>query len=320
MNLEHAKPAADATPQTFTTPSGLLAAITTSEDQTQWNEILLGQNTDPLNPPKSFKLSLDNPVPKLVETMQTSDLFLVVANTAYLDDTANGGTASFNNIMSISGWEMQPNVGQNPACGDYKNIMIVKGRKGKLFDPNLSLGSNLIDNPSKWAQPNDFSAPTVLNPANELQSADPNQIVILSQWLHDYFNDAASQKENAYFDKFNTIASDENWTGILFLRVDLKKLPDNLSGIVAGVNNEAAFNAHHLAVDISPVKMNAADALPDHPSTFFGLIYYIDPEFSDTAPYTAITPMATSTYNFKLQSLKVLFENTAVKSFESLLV
>ena len=99
--------------------------------------------------------------------------------------------------------------------------------------------------------------------------------------------------------------------------MDIQSIPGNLSGIVAGVTDMSAFNAHHFAVDISPVKKNGTDAALEHPSTMFGLIYYVDPSFIDKTPYVTLAPTTTAAYDFRLLTLKVLFENTAVKSFES---
>ncbi|MES1226948.1 MAG: hypothetical protein ABUT20_66355, partial [Bacteroidota bacterium] len=285
-------------------------------DQMQWNSVLLGKNTDPLNPPGDFKLEFVNPDGKLIEALQTSDLFLVTANAQHI----NTSPASFSNIMSIGGWGLQANIGENTAYNDYKNIMIIKGKRGKLFDPN-NASNGLVNNPSKWTQAADFAAPTTYDREGVLQAPDISQMVILSQWLQTYFENAAAESGDAaagsYFSKFNTIAQDDNWTGILFLRVDIDKVPSNLSGIVAGVTDMSAFNAHHLAVEISPVKKSGDDASLDHPSTIFGLIYYVDPQFTDAAPYTTLSPDTSFPYDFRLLTLKVLFENTAVKSFES---
>jgi hypothetical protein len=297
--------------QTITTPSGLLVSLTLIEDKMQWNNVLLGKNTDH---GKDYLLQFVKPDIKLIEALQTSDLFLVVANANYI----NNKSASFDNSMSIDDWMLKINVGQNPGYGDYKNIMIIKAKKGKLYDPKDKTNS-LVANPSKWTQKENFSAPTVLNNDGVLQNADINQLVNVSQWLQSYFEHAAQQLETApeYFTKFNAIATDENWTGILSLRVDIKNIPTNLSGIVAGVTDESSFNAHHLAVEISPVKKEGTNASLSHPSTLFGLIYYVDPNFIDSPPYITLPPTTAERYDFCLLTLKVLFENTAVTHFES---
>ncbi|PSL34958.1 hypothetical protein [Chitinophaga ginsengisoli] len=302
--------------QTSTTPSGLLATITTLDKQIQWNEVLLGQNQD--NGTDYF-LQFVKPKEELVEALQTGDLMLVVANAEYLGQL-NGtdpDEASFSNKMGIGSWEMTANVGQQNKYNDYRNVMIIKAKKGKLYDPVVTTNS-LLANPSKWTQKDLFASPTNTSDDGTISPPDNDQLVILSQWLQNYFKQALAQGDNEYFAKFNTIAQDENWTGILFLRMDISKLPKNLAGIMAGVTDPAAFNAHHLAVEISPVKKSGANAALDQPSTIFGLIYYVDPDFTDDGSDTTIAPVTATTYDFRLLSLKVLFENTSVQRFESL--
>ena len=300
---------------TITTPSGLLVTLPATGDPMQWRKVLLGQNTDG---GQAYSLAFNNPVPQLIEALQTSDLLLVAANASYLINAAQG--ASFDGAMSIGGWGMQLKVGQNQQYGDYRNVLIIKGRSGKLYDPD-SPANALLANPGKWTQPDTFAAPST-----GTGPPDPSQLVNLSEWLHQYFAAAvvaaeAERKAGSvpYFGKFSTLAQDKDWTGILLLRVDLApgKLPGSLAGIVAGVADTSAFNAHHLAIDISPVKKNGNDAALDHPSAMSGLIYYVDPAFVDTKPYATLPPSNTGTYDFRLLTLKVLFENTAVQSFES---
>jgi hypothetical protein len=295
--------------QTITTPSGLLVTLTESNGQMHWDNVLLGQNTDNK---VSYALQFDNPDSTLIEALQTSDLFLVAANSQFLSD----GTSSFENTMSIGGWGLQANVGTNAGYGDYRNVMIVKGKKGVLYDPSNAANS-LVANPNKWTQRDDFSAPTIPGGTGP----DTGQMINLSQWLQNYFTQAASEASDAaagaYFAKFNSIATDPDWTGILFLRIDITTIPGNLSGIVAGVTNMPAFNAHHLVVEISPVRKSGTDASLPHPSTMFGLIYYVDPQFTDAPPYATLPPTNPGDFDFRLLTLKVLFENTAVKSFES---
>lgn len=282
-----------------TTPSGILAKTTQSTDgkAVKWDKFLLGKNGDD-------EIAFNEPSDEVITAMQSSDVFLVVSNNSFLP------APGFANSVSIGGWQLTANIGKNQTYGDYRNVMIFKGRKGKLYDPENE-SNCLIANPKKWSQAADFSIPQTTD------TPDSGQLVILSNWLQTYFKNAYNQTSD-YFKKFKNIAIDENWTGVLFLRVDITGTPENLSGIVAGVSNPSAFNAHHLGIEVSPVNLND-DGIPqlDKPSSFFGLIYYLDPGFTDTQPIRAIAPTTTNTYDFKLLALKVLFENTAVKGFES---
>lgn len=294
------------TPSFDTTPSGLIAQTTQSEggESVQWDNVQLGWNTD--NGTR-YTMAFVNPPDPLVTALQSSDVFLVAANNRNIGD--------FSNTMSIGSWGMRANIGVGQTYGDYRNVMIFKGRRGKLYDP-ADLANSLVANPKKWTQSAEFAVPATTD-AQGNDDGDDSQLVILSQWLQTYFENARGQGDNPYFRKFNTIAVSDSWTGILFLRVDITALPDNLVGILAGVTAPQAFNAHHLAIEISPVVKGDGGASVDKPSSIFGLIYYVDPSFSDTVPVRSIAPTDSADYNFRLLTLKVLFENTSVKSFES---
>lgn len=286
----------------ITTPSGLLVIIDTSKKPAKWKNVILGRNGNDT-------LQFVNPDPKLVEALQSGDLFLVVANATHI----SSGDASFDNSIAIGGWRMQINVGENAAYDDYKNIIIIKGKKGKLFEAD-NPGSSLVANPNKWTLPNDFAAPTIPG----AKDPDTGQLTNVSQWLQNYFQQAATKDDpGGYFNTFNTIAADESWTGILFLRIDINSLPANIAGIAAGVQEQSAFNVHHLGVNISPVKKSGDNAALEHDSSMFGLIYYVDPSFTDAPPYTTLPAAGAGPFDFRLLTLKVLFENTAVQRFES---
>lgn len=303
--------------QNSTTPAGLITTITRPSDgKMQWNEVLLGQNTDN---GVLYTMKFVNPDDALITALQTGDLFLVATNATHLGafNSTEPGKSSFFNTMSIGSWQTQANVGLTNLYGDYRNVMIIKGRKGKLFDPE-DIPNSLVANPQKWTQAETFAAPTTLDQNGQLQPPDTSQLVIVSQWLQTYFLDASKQAGNKYFNQFNKMALDDNWTGILFLRLDLADVPGNLQGIMAGVTTPTAFNAHHLGISISPVTKGSNGATLDKPSTIFGLIYYVDPQYTDVQPPQPIAPAQPEVYDFRLLTLKVLFENTTVSSFESL--
>src|SRR5205823_5271070 len=142
-----------------------------------------------------------------------------------------------------------------------------------LYDPTAP-DNSLIASPQKWTVKDKLGAPADLvpnpnpPPAETLGKADPSELTALSYWLQRYFAAAAAEgqaeastnaksngdaSQNGFFSKFNSIATNENWTGILILRVDITGLPKDLSGITAGVTQPALFNAHHLAIEISQV-------------------------------------------------------------------
>jgi len=112
---------------------------------------------------------------------------------------------------------------------------------------------------------------------------------------------------------------DENWNGILAINcpVPLDELPTQLQGLAAGID-PAQFYGHHVGINITPVNLaqngsrqnggRIQGSLETKPSSIFGLIYYDDP---------AEIPIASGTYEFKVNTLQVLFENSKITSFAS---
>jgi len=319
----------DSSPYNATTPSGLIATVGADG---VWTKILLGQNLQPTR----RQLYFCNPDDALRQAFQTNQLFLVVANKDKLGTLAGTGSgdcgseATFYNQMNVENWQFEADVGQtnkkdpqSNKYGNYYNVIIIKGRQGKLYDPPPQNGQDVADtvslvaNPDKWTQRQTFAAPATV----DNNQPDPNQLVILSQWLQSYFQEAREQPDDEYFKKFNAIAKDENWTGILVLRMKVADLPNDLAGITAGITASDQFNVHHFAIEISQVANQPGQqpALKDT-SSMFGLIYYVDPDFKPSQngqPVEPVPPAAGLDYDFQLLSLKVLFENSAVKDFHS---
>lgn len=284
---------------TTVTPSGLLVTVKGGT----WTQITLGQTTAP-----PLGLYFCNPKPTVRQAFQTADLMLVAADATQFGKLIRGSgicvdaEAAFASTVDIGGWELSANVGQGNQYADYRNVMLIKGRKGRLYDP-ADVASSMVANPERWTAPADFSVP----------SGEPDELVVLAQWLKDYFQ-AALDSEDPDLAGFNQIAADENWTGILILRADIK-VPDDLVGITAGVADPDGFHAHHLGVEITPVSVEqGAGPGVTGASSMFGLIDYTDPDFIAPEP---VRPAPGRPYDFRLLSLKVVFANTAVSSFRS---
>ncbi len=308
-----------------TTPSGQIVTITDNI----WTSILLGRVPNPAEPggpppvPAELALCFTQPKPELQQAFQTGSLFLVVANGAYLGAQHEGDgkpgpqpVPTFNNTVDIGGWRLAANVGSGNAYGDYRNVMIVKGRRGKLYDA-LKPADSLIANPEKWTQ-QDFAIPA--EPVGgSFTSRQRRELVVLSQWLQDYF--AAAHTGGTDYAKFKAIAADPNWTGTLFLRVDVTDVPGDLAGIMAGISDPGGFTAHHLGVEATAVTGGGtADPGSAGGTSMFGLIDYTDPKFTRPVrgPARPVRPPAATTYDFTLLTLGVTFANTAVRRFASL--
>jgi 7,8-dihydro-6-hydroxymethylpterin-pyrophosphokinase len=288
-----------------TTPSGLVVTLTgdTTSPAVAWSEILLGQLVNPLQ-----QFAFANPGVSLQTALQTGQLLLVVANALNF-----GNGARFQNELTIDDWGMTAKVGQGSSFGDYANIMIIKGVPGKLFDAN-NPGGSLVANPTKWTLANIFAAPTT---QRDPIAADATQLVNLAQWLQAYFQSAWDDPDTTFFQDFNDIAASETWTGILVLKATITQIPSGLAGITAGITDLSLFNVHHLALPISPLTNGANGPQIDGSTAVSGLIHYLDPSLDPTQPVTVVQPSGSGDYDFRLLTLKVLFENAAVKAFSS---
>lgn len=162
--------------------------------------------------------------------------------------------------------------------------------------------------------------------------------IALSAWLQAYFQRAADSANtpspgdagapaapNPYFEKFNAIARDPDWTGILVLRATIAGVPTDLAGIVSGVTDPSSFNVHHLGLETGRHERSRGAghrAHPRDPSRLnAGLIAYSDPSYTPPVAGQSpspVPPQPGAEYDFRLLTLNVLFENTAVKRFESL--
>lgn len=281
---------------TVTTPSGRLVTI---DYQTgKWEKILLAQ----LPTPEENKMYFSKPCAQLQQAFQTSDVMLVVTNPDYL--------GTFKNSLNIENWVLAAQVGENCRYGDYANVIIIKGVKGKLFDPG-DTPKSLVANPVKWTQAGDFAAP----------NGKEDELVPLSQWLLEYFRAAAqkidSHPDALYFAKFNQIAQDEHWTGILVLHADITALPKQMKGITAGIDDPSLFYAHHVAIETGQVAQDQNGVQLKGSTSVYGLIFYEDPAYDASTPERPVPPAAGSVYDFRLLTLKVLFENSALKHFQS---
>jgi hypothetical protein len=296
---------ATAAPPTTTTPAGLLVTL---NSDASWQQVLLGQNTLPGGGAR--KLCFCNPGEALHQALQTNGLFLVAANAANLGAPAQGdGTcdtdAGFFNELNVDAWKLRADVGGNTP-GDYRNIMIIKARQGALAD--------LVAKPEAWTQAEDFAWPSDASGGG----GNAQELPALSAWLQQYIADAIAQAgsgtaDAVYFQDFKTLAQDPDWTGILVLRATIADLPAELAGITAGVSSPSRFEAHHFGVNISQVELQDGAPQVTGPSSIFGLIFYVDPALVEPP----IPPKPGVDYAFRLLELKALFENTAVKRFES---
>ncbi|MGB7951609.1 MAG: hypothetical protein WCH75_28320, partial [Candidatus Binatia bacterium] len=257
-----------------TTAAGFVAIIGA---ENQWQSIRLGQSGG-----KQF--GFDRPSVELQSAFQSSELFLVVANAQKL-----GG--SFHNAVDFDGWKLTAQVGQNSSYGDYSNVVIVKGRKGKIID--------LVANPNLWNDAATFAAPSLREEGGNVSAPDPSQLVQLSHWLQRYANDA-DRSGSGELAEFKTLINDENWTGVLVLKATVTP-PEELAGLTSAADPQR-FYAHHFGIAVTPIDGAKVEQSGD--SATFGLVQYYD---GACVPFVEPAPVPSdpgATFDFKLLMLR----------------
>jgi hypothetical protein len=298
------RPARDDPGTTWTTtPTGLLATVDPGTGV--FTSVVLGVNRAVGG---GQWLMFNDPDPVLCQALQTSDLFLVAVDPKHLGvgkPSPRGtkppppdGTATFYHTMSIEGWEITAKVGEANTYGDYRNVLIVKGCRGKLVD--------LVAKPSSWTQATDFS----IRPGGA-----GAELTVLSQWLADYIRAGIDQPSD-WFDTFGDIATREDWTGVLVLKASLTALPGDLAGLLSVIDKDDSY-AHHFGITISPIGITGKDQLAiSGSSSLFELVDYVNPALPGPDPVAPLPPAGPGPYDFQLLTLRALFENTSVRSFD----
>jgi hypothetical protein len=314
--LQLAAAAAQECPYNATTPAGFISRV---ECDGTFSQLLLAQVMPPGSSTVSLQIGFTKLKAPLQTAFQTDNMFLVVANAEQLGTPASGTFMPpgsqfvddknlFFNTISIGDWQFTASVGQKNQYSDYRNVMIVKGVRGKLTD--------LVLSPDKWTMKDVFGAPSTVSGGTK-NPPDLGQLIPLSAWLSDYFQSALRKKDNPYFQNFCNIIQSDDWTGVLLLRADIANVPNDLAGILAGVTDLSDFYAHHIGIEISQIDGKTVQ-LKDG-SSLFGLVYYVAPGYDDTEAAHPLQPNDLSlTYDFELLTLKALFTNSVLTRFESL--
>jgi hypothetical protein len=288
-----------------TTPQGLLVHV--DEDTGQWLDLLIGRNTAG---GQVYELGFSNVNPVLQDGFQTNQQFLVITNphpawnnaTGSESGKSNADQTVFKNSMRLGDWAFETNLPKGNVFGDYRNVLIFKFTAGKLSD--------LVKNPRKWTNPKDFN------------NSDNNELLFISQWLQDYIDQARQLAAgDPFYRNFISIADSDSWNGILALKVDIpvSQFPSSLKGLLGGID-VSRLNAHHLGIEVNYVTDTGA-GLTAGDSSIFALISYMDPAYAaqlaNGGSADMPVPSAPGEFDFKVLSLQVLFENSAIKGFSS---
>lgn len=249
------------------TPQGMLSTFST--DYSVWERLILATTGG------GDTLELRCLCQQLRAALLTNQLFLVVSNVAALQECC---TVLFPNLR-ISDWQFN----LHPDRWRDDTVMVLKYAQQSLED--------LIKDLSLWSAP-----------GSSFNNGAETQAILLKSIAEAENN--ADQPEFQYF--LNTVLQD--WNGIIFFNCDVPpgEFPPEIRGLIAGIDIEQ-FKAHHLGVNLSPVKvLEGKIKITD--STLFGLIYYEDTEY---------LVYRSNPYDFKVLYLRVLFANSEISSFSS---
>lgn len=305
---------ATAAPTSAATPQGLLADVVEGSIGADYVKVTLANSPQSAGgSPEMAFLNLGLPLQNL---FQTNQLFAVIVDPTHLGEMVDlapqpvpSDPAFFENTVTIADWTMEANVGNGVMATDYRNVMIFKFGDGTVAER--------VANPNKWVQAEQFSlAPGGGDPSLSLTG--------LSSWLQGFIAEAvmeATVRKNDLYMNFAAIVTDPNWNGVLVLRADVGRFPDQIKGLTAGID-VTQFEAHHFGVTVSRVTVDGGTVTLDGPSSMFGLIDYQLPLYRQSAasganPDLPLMIPADGAYGFTVLQLQALFKNTALVDFRS---
>lgn len=270
-----------------TTPQGLLAQYTPGA--TTWPEIVLAQS----GLGTVQQLLLQNVTGDLLSAFQSNKLFLVITNAAALGAALappNAAVQIGSDPAEMWDFDLEATAANWQHANGNDTIFIVK-----FYDMPIA---ELAGQISTWSYPS--SGPTPFNVDAAATSAQIQAII------------AKVDATDPDFAAFVNAVTNPHWNGILALNVTspLTSLPSELAGLAAGID-PALFFAHHVGINASAIVAPATPAnITISNSSIFGLINYVAP---------GPLPAGGVDYAFQVQQLKVVFANSAVTSFSSII-
>jgi hypothetical protein len=275
---------ASGTPQSSysTTPQGLLASYTPGGSTTQWDSIVLAQM-------KVAKLTMQLTAVDgdLLSAFQSNKMFLVLSDPDSVRKYLQAADAEIRiGADPTELWQFDLDPAQWDA---YKTVLIVK-----FYDMSIE---QLAGQTGVWS----FGGVFNKNPA-----ATSKQI------LETIAKAKAKAPGDSDYQAFVDAVTDRNWNGILALSVrsPIDDLPSELQGLAVGID-PSLFKAHHVGINASKINVpGAGQKIGIDDSSIFALIDYQAPR--------PLPPQA-GDWAFQVETLKVLFANSVVTAFSSII-
>ncbi|HYN84643.1 MAG TPA: hypothetical protein VER32_05275 [Pyrinomonadaceae bacterium] len=270
-----------------TTPQGLLATYVAGGSTTQWDEIVLAQMGE------TQQFLFKGVSGDLLSAFQSNKLFLVISDPVSVEPYL---LKDYSRITIGADASETWNFELNPAPPDsqspspwtnYGTIIIVK-----FFNQSLS---DLAGQTGSW------SAPATFNKSPADTSAAIKAIIAEAE--------ASSDPD---FATFLDAVQNPSWNGVLMLNAmaPVQELPPELAGLAVGID-QSKFFAHHVGINASLINVPASPAdLSISDSSIFGLINYKAPQALGSTDLG---------YQFQVEQLKVLFLNSDVAGFSSII-
>lgn len=272
-------------PATAVTPQGLLVELSSDG---QWSAIVLALAPEGQATPRE-QLRFDGvgtpplaPAP-LTSLLTRNELFLVISR---LDPTW-----PFANTLVVGGFRFVLDVPTGTAIGSPEDgtILVFK------YNTRVSL-LDLAAQPSLWAGADTFNANAAAVSAALLAAIA-----------------TARQEADAPgkpFSHFNALVEDPAWTGLLAFNalIDGAGMPLDLQMLLGGINGK--LRAHHFGVQSNHLERRGTPPTTEiTQSSLFGVIFYQggDPASSPATPCD---------YDYEVETLSVVFENSAVTLFD----
>ena len=194
--------------------------------------------------------------------------------------------------------EKAPNS-RSGAKPDLRSVVVLKYRKGKLKD--------LLTDESTW---DNYRSGLMTGPwVDGAKEA-------ARQWLEGI----EKNKDDRAYSVIHTVVHDEAWTGVLMINptVDLDNLPEALQSLVAGIDLER-FRGHHIGFTQNKIETDRNGGPFIQKSALFGLIDYKDQKGFGHPKVPNGAPAPKDKFDFRVNTLQVLFANTEVVDFDCLL-
>lgn len=236
----------------------------------------------------------------LAGLFQQNDFVMVLPTRQILDQSRQSVTGiDIKTKVQLGDWGFELDIVDNskppipdpsdPKAVNNSTVMILKYRKGSIDE--------LIEQSHLWDNEKLLSKEWIKHAREAMQ-----------KWREKV---TENEGERGY-DIIRKILESPDWTGVLLINpvIDLNALPSSLQGLVAGIDMKL-FRGHHLGFSQNKVVTYGDEGPRIEKSSLFGLI-----DYQDDSDFERKDDNGTkNVFDFKVQKLQVLLNNSEVKDF-----